>query len=261
MYDHLRNYFALLGLLCCPILFLINAPFGRFSPKNQNSVLLINGKIAWILMESAAPVAFLFFSVNSPGLLPLLFLTHYLNRAFISPLRTPSRSKSHLVVPLAAILFNLINAYLLASFFNDRSRPPRPPAQFYVGILLWFIGFAGNIWHDEVLLNLRRSAANSNSNLYAIPNGGLYALISFPNYFCEWLEWFGFALASSPVPLSFSLAPPPQGWAPDLTPPWIFFFNEILLMLPRAYRGHQWYKQRFGDSYPKDRKAIIPFIL
>ena len=258
MYDQLRKYFALLGLLVSPISFFINAPFGRFTLKNQNNAFLINGKIAWILMESAAPISFFLFSVNASGLLPRLYLAHYLNRAFISPLRTPSRSKSHLIVPLAAIAFNLTNAYLLASFFNDLSRPTRPPALFYTGILLWFIGFAGNIWHDEVLLNLRRS---SKHNLYAIPHGGLYALISFPNYLCEWIEWFGFALAASPVPIPFSPAPVSHHWAPALTPPWIFFFNEILLMLPRAYRGHQWYKQRFGDSYPKDRKAIIPFIL
>ena len=41
---------------------------------------------------------------------------------------------------------------------------------------------------------------------YAIPHGGLYSIVSFPNYFCEWVEWFGFALAASPIP-NFALLP------------------------------------------------------
>jgi hypothetical protein len=54
---------------------------------------------------------------------------------------------------------------------------------FYVGLGLWFIGFVGNIAHDEILLNIRRKAKakakgkknngdnNSDNDGDAKPNG------------------------------------------------------------------------------------------
>ena len=86
---------------------------------------------------------------------------------------------------------------------------------------------------------------------YAIPHGYLYSLISYPNYFCEWLEWLGFALAAAPVPSLTSLS--------TFEAPWVFLLAEVMTMFPRAYRGHQWYHNRFPD-YPKERKAVIPFL-
>jgi 3-oxo-5-alpha-steroid 4-dehydrogenase 1 len=165
-----------------------------------------------------------------------------------------------------------------------------PRTTFYAGLVLWAVGLAGNIWHDEILLNIRRKAKSkgkakadgtSKGEHYAIPQGGLYSLISYPNYFCEWIEWLGFALAASPLPfqlagltassiLSSLLRPqtyldiwnnPGHQFAPSLSPPWIFLISEIFLMLPRAYKGHKWYLDKFGDAYPKQRKAAIPFLI
>ena len=31
-------------------------------------------------------------------------------------------------------------------------------------------------------------------------------------------------------------------------------------LVPRAIKGHQWYHDKF-ESYPKNRKAIFPFII
>lgn len=36
---------------------------------------------------------------------------------------------------------------------------------------------------------------------------------------------------------------------------------EIAAMLPRAIRGHQWYHEKFGNQYPSERKAVIPFLI
>lgn len=73
--------------------------------------------------------------------------------------------------------------------------------KFWLGIGAWAIGFASNIWHDEILLNIRRSKSTKSSSgpkpRYEIPYGGLYSLISYPNYLSEWFEWFGFAVAAS----------------------------------------------------------------
>ncbi len=259
-------------------------------------------------MELVSPAMFIYTFITSPlsmrapslltftgphALLALCFLLHYLNRALISPLRTPSRSKTHFIVPLSGITFNVINGSLMGSYLSSplaRMWLQGPlPTSFYVGLGIWAAGLLGNIYHDEILLNIRRNATSKgkakegavkNGEYYAIPQGGLYSFVSYPNYFCEWVEWLGFALAASPLPFhvgSLALASlpalfnmqlyiemfnsPSQSFFPSLSPPWIFFISEILLMVPRAYKGHKWYHSKFKDTYPKDRKAVIPFIL
>ena len=209
--------------------------------------------------------------------LSLLFIAHYTNRALIYPLRSPPRSKAHIIVPLAAMLFQIINGSLLGTYFSspdahDFLNSPtfghafsRPT--FWMGIVIWFLGWTGNVLHDEVLMNIRRSALKKKLELevkgeskgndkfhYEIPSGYLYSYISYPNYFCEWVEWIGFALAAAPFP-SLSYA----GFTSS-PPPWLFFFSEVFVMWSRAYRGHLWYQSRFPD-YPKERRAVIPFVL
>ncbi|THU86150.1 hypothetical protein K435DRAFT_731778 [Dendrothele bispora CBS 962.96] len=302
LYDSARKWFTLVSTVVCPVTFVINAPFGRFAQK-RDSLLSFDGRKSWIVMEIVSPLMFLYSFLTSPlspgatisrsqKILAAAYLMHYANRAIISPLRTPSRSKAHIVVPLSGIAFNILNgslmgAYVASAATREYLRSIGP--FFYAGLALWAAGFVGNVVHDEILLDLRRKAGDKkdkerdsssqkkNEQHYAIPYGLLYKYISYPNYFCEWIEWLGFALAASPVPrvslrsilsvlaskdafLSF-LYGSPSSFAPTLTPPWLFLLNEIVLMFPRAYKGHQWYHERFGDSYPKERTIVVPFVL
>ncbi|KAF9522596.1 3-oxo-5-alpha-steroid 4-dehydrogenase-domain-containing protein [Crepidotus variabilis] len=311
VYNEARKWFPIIFSIANPIMFLFNAPFGRFTLKNQSSIFLVDGRIAWTIMElpspcfflynfftaplavAAPPVPFTLASLTKPyNILALCFVMHYVNRAIVSPLRTPSRSKSHIIVPFAAIIFNTLNgslmgAYLSSPFARIYLSETRPA--FFVGLGMYVLGLAGNIYHDEILFNLRRKAntkgkANENDakagEHYAIPQGGLYALISYPNYFTEWIEWWGFAMAAAPPPFYLStltvssllkvvnpmtlfsiLTTPAHRWAPTFSPPWVFLFVEVAVMFPRAIRGHQWYHNKFPDSYPKERKAVIPFIV
>jgi 3-oxo-5-alpha-steroid 4-dehydrogenase 1 len=244
-------------------------------------------------MEIISPIFFISTYLSSPlspsptnlnvplklTILPLLFVTHYLNRALISPLvLTPSRSKSHILVPLVGVLFNITNGSLLGSYLSSETTisyliHQKPSSTFWLGIGLWLVGFVGNVYHDEILFRIRRKAESKGKykeetgQHYAIPTGGLYTFISYPNYLCEWLEWLGFAIAAAPFPVLLDFTPssvlttPSQRWFPSLTPPYIFLISLICLMLPRAYRGHEWYILKFGDRYPKERKAVIPFVL
>ena len=302
--------FALLG----PVTFAYDAPFGKFA--TPDSALSVDGTKAWVVMELVSPLAFLFTTYLhpfSPTPLPLpsfrtldispqfilitLYLAHYLNRALISPLRTPSRSSSHLAVVSAAAAFNAPNGFLLASFLTSASTASflngaMSSTRFWTGIALWAAGFAGNVYHDEILLNIRRKAIakgkareldgdakRAQQPHYAIPHGGLYSFISYPNYLCEWVEWFGFALAASPLP-DFVLLPSATAllaavgsaqfaeagrllvpFVDSVSPPWVFLFVEITTMVPRAVRGHRWYHNRFKDSYPRERRAVIPWLL
>ncbi|XP_006462873.1 hypothetical protein AGABI2DRAFT_224531 [Agaricus bisporus var. bisporus H97] len=315
-FNYARKWFTLLSLGTSPLLFFINAPFGRFSPKSD-SLFVVDGRKAWIVMEIVSPIAFIYSlksaflnqsnpglpSISSPrGILAALYLIHYANRAIISPLRTPSRSKQHIIVSLSAIFFNILNGSLMGSYLSSpftliwlQSPEFTQRVQFKVGLALWAAGFVGNIVHDEILLELRRKAKTTGKSreqnngerkeeYYGIPYGLLYRYISYPNYFCEWIEWIGFALCAGPLPFqpsSLSLSTiialfspvqlfstiknvinePAANFAPSLSPPWIFVLSEIVLMLPRAYKGHLWYKSKFGDSYPRERKAVVPFVL
>jgi 3-oxo-5-alpha-steroid 4-dehydrogenase 1 len=171
-------------------------------------------------------------------------------------------------VPLSAVIFNIANGALMGTYLSSPTASAflagafsRP--SFWAGVILWACGFAGNILHDEVLLDIRRKSkakGKRNENKlgkehYAIPHGYLYRYISYPNYFCEWSEWFGYALAAAPLPAFMSLTETMR----TVQPPWLFLWAEVLLMIARAYKGHQWYHKKFPE-YPKERKAVVPFI-
>ncbi len=88
------------------------------------------------------------------------------------------------------------------------------------------------------LRNLRKPGETG----YKIPFGGLYGVVSCPNYLGEILEWVGFAIAASTAP----------GWA--------FAFFTASNLVPRAVAHHRWYLEKFAD-YPTRRRAILPFLL
>lgn len=76
---------------------------------------------------------------------------------------------------------------------------------------------------------------------YQIPYGGLYEVISCPNYFGETIEWIGFAIASN-------------SWAATA-----FAFYTFANLAPRAHHHHRWYRKQFPE-YPPSRKAYVPFV-
>lgn len=132
---------------------------------------------------------------------------------------------------------------------------------FWTGIVLWTLGFIGNLVSDEILYNLRKPSQDGKQKpRYSVPQGFLYSKplggISFPAYFCEWIEWLGFAIAacsysSSPALPSLSTIDPQEIFlsaaskassivdphtklenmlgklATYATPPFLFFFAEI----------------------------------
>ncbi|WVQ80793.1 hypothetical protein IAT38_002898 [Cryptococcus sp. DSM 104549] len=293
---------ALIGFHLFPLhapitLLALDAPFGKFS--SVASKWNVPGNLAWCLMELVSPATFMAtLAVDShpqltkpSRILAGLYFAHYAHRAIISPLiLSPKRSPLHITIPLAAAIFNLLNGYLLAiglAFY-----PPKGTSfSFWAGVVGWAVGFFGNVYHDEILNDLRRPPAerlvvaklpeddDPNAGRYKIPRGGLFHYVSSPNYLCEWFEWACFSLAASPYPFialpALSKLNLPSGvvadfagliakvwWPPAvLSPPWMFVLAEVTSMLPRAIRGHKWYIEKFGDKYPKGRKAVIPGLL
>lgn len=146
------------------------------------------------------------------------------------------------VIMLFALFFNLINGFINGYWFGELSpsyslswfTDPR----FIFGALLFATGFFINQYHDRILIALRRNSTNG----YKVPHGGLFNLISCPNFLGEIVEWAGFAL------LTWCL--------PTLS----FFVWTMVNLIPRALDHHKWYKKTFAD-YPSGRKAVFPKIL
>lgn len=228
-------------------LFKIDAPYGRHARDGFGPA--IPQRTAWIVMESPAVVAWLAIFLAGthafetvPLVLAALWQLHYLQRVCVFPFLIRSHGKTTpLAVVAAAIVFNVLNAYVNARWVSELGSYPvawlsRP--SFWIGAALFVAGFVGNVHADAVLRRLRKPGESG----YAIPRGGLYQLVSSPNYLCEIVEWTGWAIL---------------GWSLAGTS---FALYTAANLVPRAITHHRWYKEKFSD-YPRERKAILPFLV
>jgi protein-S-isoprenylcysteine O-methyltransferase Ste14 len=104
---------------------------------------------------------------------------------------------------------------------------------------MFLIGFSINFQSDSILRNLRKPGETG----YKIPRGGFFRFISAPNYFGEMVEWTGWAIAT---------------WSMGGA---VFAIWTFANLFPRALSNHRWYRESFGDQYPKERRAVIPFLV
>jgi 3-oxo-5-alpha-steroid 4-dehydrogenase 1 len=247
-YFNIVYAWIIIGLLSFPFILKFDAPYGRHSSSKWG--YSIDNKLAWIVMELPAllvcPLIF-YLSTNEKSILTnffiFLWLVHYFNRTIIYPNRILTKKKTMpLIIAMLAFIFNLINGYINGYYFGfidfSYSLEWIYTPQFIIGSILFIVGFLINISSDSILINLRKK----NTNEYTIPRKGLFNYISCPNFFGEIIEWLGFAVMTwSIAGLAFFL------WT---------FFN----LVPRALSHHTWYKNTFSD-YPKNRKAVFPFII
>jgi 3-oxo-5-alpha-steroid 4-dehydrogenase 1 len=236
-----------LALITFPALFWVSAPYGRYTRRSFGPTL--NRTLAWVLMEapSALGMVVLFWlgdrhrNVVAIAFL-LLWSTHYFHRAFVFPFRLRGDSKhATLMTTGLAVVFNLANVYVNGRYLFTLASP-YPPAwlwdpRFLIGVTLFAVGFAINFQSDTILIGLRRPGDAT----YHIPQGGLFRLVSCPNYLGELIEWSGWALAT---------------WgAPGL----VFAVWTAANLVPRAWSHHRWYHQRF-PNYPAERRVLVPFL-
>lgn len=230
------------------ILFFVAAPYGRYERPGWGPVM--HARTAWIVMELPAVVVIATCALPGAGshtTVPLLFLIlwefHYLYRTFLFPLLMRGGQKRFpVVLVLFAMVFNVANGYVNGFNLFLRGREytlqwlgdPR----FVIGSALFIAGLIAHIASDRTLRRLRRE----NEEGYAIPRGGLFRVVSAPNYLGEIVQWIGWALMTwSFAGLSFAVF-------------------TIANLLPRGIRHHKWYREEF-DDYPEQRRAVIPFIL
>ncbi len=214
--------------------------------------LRVPTRLSWMLMESPACLVFAWFVFTGP--LPvtapvwavfMMWQLHYVHRAFIYPFQLHIRPGSS--TPARMTLFGgvicALGGYLNGDFISRyavylQSNEWFYTPEFIVGFSLFVIGYVINKVSDITLITLRKE----NPDAYSIPYGGMYRFVSCPNYLGEIITWVGFACAA------WSIAGA------------VFAFMTATNLIFRALENHQWYKEKFPD-YPKNRKAIIPFIL
>ena len=247
IYDSIVMPWIIFGFITFCILFFITAPYGR---HNKKMGPMMSGKWGWIIQEVVSPAVFAYFfligdSIKSPEMWVFftLWVAHYFNRSVIYPFRQKNAKDTAVLVVLSAILFNTVNGFVNGYYLGSKELVNNNYVDYFCspnfifGIIVFLIGVIINVKSDEILFNLRKE-----NDGYKIPQNFLYKYISCPNYFGEIIEWAGFAIMVWNLPaLSFLL------WT---------MFN----LIPRAVAHHKWYHSKFSD-YPKERKAVIPFIL
>ncbi|KAI4207193.1 MAG: hypothetical protein LQ346_000687 [Caloplaca aetnensis] len=251
-------------------------PQGKTSASSR---LNFPGKYAWAVMETPGFVVLLYCMFTIPvkqgieklppanWLMAALFTIHYIYRAIISPLfLNPSMSPIHLFILLSALSFQIINGSSIGGYLAGygpttvhdwAGTAPR----IELGMMLFFAGFIGNIYHDDELREIRRAAARNQQRkaeaqgergkegkvdkVYMIPENGLFRAVLYPHYFCEWIEWCGFWVIGGLACM----------------PARSFVINEVTTMLPRALNGKRWYIERFGKEKIGSKKAVIPGLI
>ena len=222
------------------------APYGRHTRRGWGPTL--PDRVGWAVMESPS---LLYFSwiywqgahrmLAAPLALSGMWTLHSAHRTLVYPLRLKSRGKRMPVVIVAmAIAFNLLNSTANASYISELGDYPDGwlwSPRFILGALVFALGMFVNLDADRRLLALRKPGETG----YRIPRGGLYGLVSSPNYLGEILEWAGWAIAT---------------WSGAGA---AFFVYTIANLAPRARANHAWYKKTFPE-YPPERRALVPFV-
>ena len=237
-----------IGAITFPILFKVKQPYGRHAGNNWGP--MINNKLGWFLMELPALFVFLYFVRQTSNWLNFLLLVavslwslHYVHRAIIFPFRLKTKGKKMpVLIVLSAIFFNtvngFINGYWLAHFAPEDKMEFSTDLRIVIGAFIFVIGFFINQYHDQILINLRKEKSTG----YQIPYGGFFKLVSCPNFLGEIITWLGFFIVGLSLPA------------------FAFLFWTMVNLVPRALDHHKWYKNEFPD-YPKNRKAIFPFLI
>ena len=224
----------------------VSAPYGRHVRDGWG--FTVPNRVGWILME--APTVLLFIAIFAVGedraeLVPLVMLgiwqVHYVHRTFVFPFRMRSGKRMPISIPILGGSFQLLNVYVNARWIShlgeyDASWLLDP--RFVVGALVFGVGMVINLHADTVLIHLRKPGETA----YKIPRGGMYRFVTSPNYLGEILEWCGWAILTWSLP-GLALA-----------------FYTIANLAPRAFTNHRWYHEKFPD-YPKERRALVPFLL
>jgi len=134
----------------------------------------------------------------------------------------------------------MVGYYLI----HPKYTPPTNPYQVYGGLALFVVAELLNLQCHVALRNLRPAGTKERR----IPRGGLFELVSCPNYTFEVLAWVGFTIMTQVLGAA------------------LFTVVGLVQMTVWALGKHRNYRKEFDGkdgrpAYPRGRKSIIPFII
>lgn len=249
-YQIMLYVLSFLAVIVFVALYFVKAGYGMFRTRSWG--WSVPNKVGWVLMEAPSFVVMGLWAWKAgveaytpQAVFVGLFMLHYFQRSFVFPLLMKGKSRMPLAIMAMGILFNVINATLLAaSFFNCALPGKYEPTAFWtnplpwVGVVIFFIGMAINLHADHVIRNLRKPG----DTRHYLPEKGFYRYVTSANYFGELVEWTGFALlTASPAA-------------------WVFVWWTAANLVPRADAIYKRYCEEFGKQAVGSRKRIIPYI-
>jgi len=249
-YQIMLYVLSFLAVIVFVALYFVKAGYGMFRTRSWG--WSVPNKVGWVLMEAPSFVVMGLWAWKAgveaytpQAVFVGLFMLHYFQRSFVFPLLMKGKSRMPLAIMAMGILFNIINATLLAaSFFSCALSGKYEPATFWtnplpwVGAAIFFIGMAINLHADHVIRNLRKPG----DTRHYLPEKGFYRYVTSANYFGELVEWTGFALlTASPAA-------------------WVFVWWTAANLVPRADAIYKRYCEEFGKQAVGSRKRIIPYI-
>lgn len=192
------------------------------------------------LTAFATPAQLARLSAPPNALLMAAFMLHYAYRDLVFPFRLRGGKPTPVTIVLMAFAFCTYNGYMQTRYLlevapMDAAITPR----FVAGMAVWLAGWLVNLHSDNILLRLRGTRGGKGG--YKIPKGGAFEYVSAANYAGEIFEWTGWAVASWSLPAA------------------AFASFTFCCLAPRGHRHHTWYQENF-KTYPKGRRAVIPFL-
>jgi 3-oxo-5-alpha-steroid 4-dehydrogenase 1 len=231
------------------------SPYGRFASSKYG--INAGPRLGWFLMELPSTLSFFWFYLHGPRraeMVPLVFMCmwigHYLNRGFLFPLRMRvakgATASFSLTVILVGWAVTALHGYFHAEYvtrLHEYTTEWLHDPRFVAGFTIYYVSYGLNLYSDSIIRNLRtREEIESGVKTYRIPQGGLFRWVTNPSYLTELCAWAGFALCTWSLAGVFVLV------------------VSIGNLVPRAFATQRWYRQRFPD-YPRERKALIPYLL
>lgn len=225
----------------------------------QGSIIIVKDlgpQISWRLVyviEYLGPllIAFLFFVKNNhfnnasvTNVAFIMFSFHYLKR-ILETIFVHEFSKS--TMPLFNLVKNSSYYWILSGllighyvFNGGANYQVHFLGNFrYVFVFLFFCSQISNLKCHLIQKNLKQK----NNGEKGIPHGEGFQFVSCANYFWEAMSWLFFSLFIN-------------HWSC-----YLFFAVGLTVMTKWAKERHSNYLKTFGDKYPKNRKAIIPFLI
>ncbi|KAJ3352167.1 3-oxo-5a-steroid 4- dehydrogenase [Allomyces javanicus] len=170
----------------------------------------------------------------------MMLMAHFLKREYETVF---VHRFSHGTMPLSNLFKNSFHYWVLSGVliawrvFAPNGAPEHSDAYIAACVALYAFGQMSNYMTHAILRDLRPPGSTARK----IPYGYGFNLVSCPNYFFEAVSWTAVLLLT-------------QSWATL-----VFIIFAVGQMYLWAVKKHKAYKKEF-PNYPKNRKAMFPFI-